>query len=179
MQKPPDHLLARPVVPALPRPRFCHLADLGAAVTAAARSGRSLQLHVPRGVLDAVANCNLWLARRFGLVTPVGATLDALADKVEKLGVRIITGVKVEGFVSENGSGAVQAVEEAGWRPDAGVGVSIGAVNGWLLSRGVTAAEMPEPRGYDHTTTASPASLASSASSRSSMYISLRSADAG
>lgn len=38
-------------------------------------------------------------------------TMYALADKVEKLGVRIITGVKVEGFVSENGSGAVQAVE--------------------------------------------------------------------
>ena len=42
-------------------------------ITAAARSGWSLQLHVPRGVLDAVANCNLWLARRFGyapMLTP-------------------------------------------------------------------------------------------------------------
>ncbi len=38
-------------------------------------------------------------------------TMYALADKVEKLGVRILTGVEVTGFVSENGSGAVQAVE--------------------------------------------------------------------
>lgn len=38
-------------------------------------------------------------------------TMYALADKVEKLGVRIITGVNVEGFISENGSGAVQAIE--------------------------------------------------------------------
>lgn len=34
-----------------------------------------------------------------------------MADKVEKLGVRIITGVTVTGFQSENGSGAVRAVE--------------------------------------------------------------------
>lgn len=38
-------------------------------------------------------------------------TMYALADKVEKLGVRIITGVTVQGFVSQNGSGAVHAVE--------------------------------------------------------------------
>ena len=38
-------------------------------------------------------------------------TMYALAAKVEALGVRIITGVEVTGFVSENGSGAVQAVE--------------------------------------------------------------------
>ena len=38
-------------------------------------------------------------------------TMYALADKVEKLGVRIITGCEVTGFVSENGSGAVMAVE--------------------------------------------------------------------
>lgn len=34
-----------------------------------------------------------------------------LAKKAEDLGVRIITGVEVIGFVSENGSGAVQSVE--------------------------------------------------------------------
>ena len=34
-----------------------------------------------------------------------------LAQKVEDLGVRIITGVEVKGFTSENGSGAIQAVE--------------------------------------------------------------------
>ena len=33
--------------------------------------------------------------------------LNALADKVEALGVRIITGVTVKGFIAENGSGAV------------------------------------------------------------------------
>ena len=38
-------------------------------------------------------------------------TMYALADKVEKLGVRIITGVTVKAVVSENGSGAVEAVE--------------------------------------------------------------------
>ena len=38
-------------------------------------------------------------------------TMYALADKVEKLGVRILTGVTVTGVVSENGSGAIQAVE--------------------------------------------------------------------
>ncbi len=38
-------------------------------------------------------------------------TMYALADKVEAMGVRIITGVTVKGFVTENGSGAVSAVE--------------------------------------------------------------------
>lgn len=35
----------------------------------------------------------------------------ALADKVEKLGVRILSGVEVKGFTSMNGSGAVQSVD--------------------------------------------------------------------
>ncbi|GAB4281880.1 MAG: hypothetical protein Kow0058_00080 [Roseovarius sp.] len=38
-------------------------------------------------------------------------TMYALADKVEKLGVRILPGVTVKGFTYESGSGAVQAVE--------------------------------------------------------------------
>ena len=38
-------------------------------------------------------------------------TMYALADKVEKLGVRIITGVTVEGFTSESASSSIQAVE--------------------------------------------------------------------
>lgn len=38
-------------------------------------------------------------------------TMYALADKVEKRGVRIISGVTVEGFVSENGSRSIQSVE--------------------------------------------------------------------
>lgn len=35
----------------------------------------------------------------------------ALADKVEQLGVRILSGVEVKGFTSMNGSGAVQSVD--------------------------------------------------------------------
>ena len=38
-------------------------------------------------------------------------TMYALAKKVEDLGVRIITGVEVKGFVSENGSKAISAVD--------------------------------------------------------------------
>ena len=38
-------------------------------------------------------------------------TMYALADKVEKLGVRILTGVEVTGLISQNGSKAVSAVE--------------------------------------------------------------------
>ena len=38
-------------------------------------------------------------------------TMYALADKVEKLGVRILTGVEVMGVVKENGSESVQAIE--------------------------------------------------------------------
>ena len=39
--------------------------------------------------------------------------------------------------------------------------------------------EMPEPRGYDHTTTARPFRFASSVRSRICRYISLRNAEAG
>ena len=38
-------------------------------------------------------------------------TMYALAEKVEAMGVRILTGVEVKGFVTANGSGAVSAVE--------------------------------------------------------------------
>jgi len=38
-------------------------------------------------------------------------TMYALADKVEKLGVRIITGCEVKAFVSENGSTSIQSLE--------------------------------------------------------------------
>lgn len=38
-------------------------------------------------------------------------TMYAMADKVEKLGVRILTGATVTGFTRENGSAAIQAVE--------------------------------------------------------------------
>jgi glycine/D-amino acid oxidase-like deaminating enzyme len=38
-------------------------------------------------------------------------TMYALADKVEALGVRIITGVEVKGLISDNGSSAISAVE--------------------------------------------------------------------
>ena len=35
----------------------------------------------------------------------------ALAEQGDPLGVRIITGAEVQGLISENGSGSVQAVE--------------------------------------------------------------------
>ena len=38
-------------------------------------------------------------------------TMYGLASKVEALGVRIITGAEVKGFINENGSGSVKAVE--------------------------------------------------------------------
>lgn len=38
-------------------------------------------------------------------------TMYALANKVEALGVRILTGVEVKGLITENGSGAISAVE--------------------------------------------------------------------
>lgn len=38
-------------------------------------------------------------------------TMYALADKVEKLGVRIITGVEVLGFITESGSSSIASVE--------------------------------------------------------------------
>ena len=38
-------------------------------------------------------------------------TMYALADKVEKMGVRILTGPTVKGFNTENGSGAISSVE--------------------------------------------------------------------
>jgi NTE family protein len=38
--------------------------------------------------------------------------------------------------------GAWQALEEANWSPDIVLGTSIGAVNGFLIARGVTAAEL-------------------------------------
>ena len=41
-------------------------------------------------------------------------------------------------------AGAWQAVFESGWAPDFAAGISIGAVNAWLLSRGATVEEMRE-----------------------------------
>jgi len=41
-------------------------------------------------------------------------------------------------------AGAWAALEESGWQPDFAAGISIGAVNSWLLSRGANAAEMRE-----------------------------------
>lgn len=39
-------------------------------------------------------------------------------------------------------AGALAALRQSGWEPDASVGVSIGAVNGWLLARGATPEEL-------------------------------------
>ena len=47
-------------------------------------------------------------ARKAGRYSNQTKTMYALADKVEALGVRILTGVEVKGFKSESGSGAIQ-----------------------------------------------------------------------
>ncbi|MEM9278642.1 MAG: FAD-dependent oxidoreductase, partial [Pseudomonadota bacterium] len=69
--------------------------------------------HYMRGIFDdwQAQGITSVLHEKRGGFSNQTKTMYALADKVEALGVRIITGVTVKGFVSENGSGAVSAVE--------------------------------------------------------------------
>ncbi len=69
--------------------------------------------HYMRGIFDdwQAKNITSILHEKRGGYSNQTKTMYALADKVEALGVRIITGVTVKGFISENGSGAVSAVE--------------------------------------------------------------------
>ncbi|MDJ0613553.1 MAG: FAD-binding oxidoreductase [Rhizobiaceae bacterium] len=69
--------------------------------------------HYMRGIFDdwQAQGITSVLHEKRGGYSNQTKTMYALADKVEALGVRIITGVTVKGFVSENGSGAVSAVE--------------------------------------------------------------------
>ncbi len=66
-----------------------------------------------RGIFDdwQAQNITSVLHEKRGGFSNQTKTMYALAAKVEALGVRIITGVEVTGFVSENGSGAIQTVE--------------------------------------------------------------------
>lgn len=41
-------------------------------------------------------------------------------------------------------AGVLAALEQSEWQPHVAMGISIGAVNGWLLARGVSASEMRE-----------------------------------
>jgi glycine/D-amino acid oxidase-like deaminating enzyme len=69
--------------------------------------------HYMRGVFDdwQAKGITSVLHEKQGGYSNQTKTMYALADKVEKLGVRIITGIEVKGFKSESGSGAIQAVE--------------------------------------------------------------------
>ncbi len=69
--------------------------------------------HYMRGIFDdwRAQGITSVLHEKRGGYSNQTKTMYALADKVEALGVRIITGVTVKGFIAENGSGAVSAVE--------------------------------------------------------------------
>ena len=69
--------------------------------------------HYMRGIFDdwQAQGITSVLHEKRGGYSNQTKTMYALADKVEALGVRIITGVTVKGFITENGSGAVSAVE--------------------------------------------------------------------
>ncbi len=69
--------------------------------------------HYMRGIFDdwQAQGITTVLHEKRGGYSNQTKTMYALADKVEKLGVRIITGVEVKGFKTESSSGAVSAVE--------------------------------------------------------------------
>lgn len=75
--------------------------------------GEQKSTHYMRGIFDdwQAKGITSVLHEKQGGYSNQTKTMYALADKVEALGVRIITGVTVKGFVTENGSGAVSAVE--------------------------------------------------------------------
>ena len=66
-----------------------------------------------RGIFDdwQAQNITSVLHEKQGGYSNQTKTMYALAEKVEALGVRIATGVEVKGFVTQNGTGAVSAVE--------------------------------------------------------------------
>ncbi|WP_425046246.1 NAD(P)/FAD-dependent oxidoreductase [Primorskyibacter sp. S87] len=66
-----------------------------------------------RGIFDdwQAQNITSVLHEKRGGFSNQTKTMYALADKIEKLGVRILTGVTVQELVSENGSKSIQAVE--------------------------------------------------------------------
>ena len=75
--------------------------------------GEQQSTHYMRGIFDdwQAQGITSVLHEKRGGYSNQTKTMYALADRVEALGVRIITGVTVTGFKSDNGSGAVHAVE--------------------------------------------------------------------
>ncbi|WP_136659605.1 FAD-binding oxidoreductase [Nitratireductor sp. XY-223] len=69
--------------------------------------------HYMRGIFDdwQAKGITSVLHEKRGGYSNQTKTMYALADKVEALGVRIISGVEVKGFKTENGSGAIASVE--------------------------------------------------------------------
>ena len=75
--------------------------------------GQNASMKYMRGYFDdwQAQNITSVLHEKRGGFSNQTKTMYALASKVEALGVRIISGVEVKGFVSENGSGAVRTIE--------------------------------------------------------------------
>ncbi len=69
--------------------------------------------HYMRGIFDdwQAQGITTVLHEKRGGFSNQTKTMYALADKVEALGVRVITGVTVKGFITEDGSDVVSAVE--------------------------------------------------------------------
>ena len=75
--------------------------------------GEQESTHYMRGIFDdwQAQGITSVLHEKRGGYSNQTKTMYALADKIEALGVRILTGVTVKGLKSESGSGAIQAVE--------------------------------------------------------------------
>ncbi len=75
--------------------------------------GEQQSTHYMRGIFDdwQAKGITSVLHEKRGGFSNQTKTMYALADKIEALGVRIISGVEVKGLKTENGSGAVSAVE--------------------------------------------------------------------
>ena len=75
--------------------------------------GEQQSTHYMRGIFDdwQAKGITSVLHEKRGGYSNQTKTMYALADKVEALGVRIISGVEVKGFKTESGSSAISAVE--------------------------------------------------------------------
>ena len=75
--------------------------------------GEQQSTHYMRGIFDdwQAKGITSVLHEKRGGYSNQTKTMYALADKVEAMGVRIITGVEVKGLKTESGSGAISAVE--------------------------------------------------------------------
>lgn len=75
--------------------------------------GEQQSTHYMRGIFEdwQAKGITSVLHEKMGGYSNQTKTMYALADKVEALGARIMTGVEVKSFITDNGSGAVSAVE--------------------------------------------------------------------